>query len=151
MPVKTLFDAATHAEMSARVQRLQPDAVRQWGKMEVAQMCTHCALALEMASGDRPCKQSLVGKILAPFFRNVVAGPQPFKKNSPTGPAFRVTDARDFTSERARLQTAVDRFVVGGPANAAAQEHGFLGRMPGDQWGRMMWKHLDHHLGQFSV
>jgi hypothetical protein len=119
--------------------------------MDVAQMCTHCALALEMASGERPSKQGLIGKILAPFFRNAIAGPESFKRNSPTGPAFRVTDARDFAPEKARLQRAVDRFVSGGPANAAAQEHGFLGHMPGDQWGRLMWKHLDHHLGQFSA
>jgi len=149
--MQTVFNPATHAEITARIQNLQPHAVRKWGKMNAAQMCTHCALVLEMANGERPAKQSLIGKILAPFFRNAIAGPEAFKRNAPTGPPFRVADARDFVAEKARLQRAVDRFVSGGPANAAAQEHGFLGRLSGDKWGRLMWKHLDHHLGQFSA
>jgi len=149
--VQSLYDPMTHAEMTARIQRLQAAAARQWGKMDAAQMCAHCSIALEMATGDQPSKQALIGKLLTPFFREAIAGPKPFSKNSPTGPALRVLEPRDFGAERARLQRALDRFVSGGPALAERHEHGFLGRLPGDRWGRLMWKHLDHHLSQFSV
>jgi hypothetical protein len=29
--------------------------------------------------------------------------------------------------------------------------HPMFGKMTADQWGRSMWKHLDHHLRQFGV
>jgi len=28
--------------------------------------------------------------------------------------------------------------------------HSFLGRLSGEEWGIMMYKHLDHHLRQFG-
>jgi len=61
-----------------------------------------------------------------------------------------VTDARDFEREKERLRGLVDRFCEGGPAGAARQTHSFLGRISGEEWGVMMYKHLDHHLRQFG-
>ena len=29
--------------------------------------------------------------------------------------------------------------------------HPFFGRMTGEEWDRLLWKHLDHHLRQFGV
>ena len=34
---------------------------------------------------------------------------------------------------------------------AARQTHSFFGRLSGDEWGRLMYKHLDHHLRQFGL
>ena len=70
--------------------------------------------------------------------------------SSPTDPSFVVTDERDFERERARLTGLVARFCERGPAQAGKQLHSFLGRMSGDDWGTLMYKHLDHHLRQFG-
>mgnify|MGYP001794749648 CR=1 FL=1 len=29
--------------------------------------------------------------------------------------------------------------------------HAFFGRMPGQEWAILMYKHLDHHLRQFGA
>jgi hypothetical protein len=123
----------------------------QWGKMNAAQMVTHCARALETGTGDRPMKQAFLGKILTPFIRKSILGEKPFSKNSPTDPSFVVADERDLAIERQKLLALIDRMVERGPANASKQTHSFFGKLSGDEWGELMYKHIDHHLQQFGA
>ncbi len=149
--MKTLFNALDREALAHRVAALEPSAQRQWGTMDPAQMLLHCALGLEVATGDRPMKQVLLGKLLTPFLRRIVLGKLPFRRHLPTSPAFVVAAARDFEAERIRLATLLDRFVRRGSEAAATQVHPFFGRLRGDEWGRLAYKHLDHHLRQFGV
>ena len=148
--MKSLFQPADRDELLARLHALQPESTRQWGKMNPAQMLCHCARALEAGTGDRPMKQKLLGRILMPFFRSSILGEKPFSKNSPTDPTFVVSDTCDFAGERARLITLINRFVDRGEAAAAKETHAFFGKMTGQEWGELMYKHLDHHLRQFG-
>jgi hypothetical protein len=146
----TLFNDHDRTALVARIDALQPAATRLWGKMNAAQMLCHCAHALEVGTGDRPLKQRLIGKIFAPFVRASILGDKPFSKNSPTDPTFVVSDERDFDAERARLTGLIDRFVARGPEAAGRVVHSFFGKLTGDEWGRLMHKHIDHHLRQFG-
>jgi hypothetical protein len=150
-PMQNLFDAASRDSILARLSSLQPGAARQWGKMGVAQMLAHCSIAMEAATGDRPRKQQLIGKLLAWMVRSKLLGDQPFSKNSPTDPTFIVRDEKDFDVEKRRLMSVVSKFCNGGRDNASRQTHSFLGKMSGDEWGVMMYKHIDHHLNQFDA
>ena len=149
--MKSLFHPADRESLSHRLAALLPDSTRQWGRMDPAQMLLHCAIGLEAATGARPMKQVLLGKLLTPFIRGMVLGERPFRRSSPTDPAFVVSDPREFEVERARLATLIDRFVQRGPESASKETHAFFGRLSGDEWGRLMYKHLDHHLRQFGV
>jgi len=114
-------------------------------------MLAHCSIAMEAATGDRPRKQALVGKALSWMVRSKVLGDQPFSKNSPTDPTFVVKDEKDFETEKRRLTALVSRFCELGRENVSRQTHSSLGRMSGDDWGVMMYKHIDHHLKQFNA
>ena len=149
--MRTLFDAMDREPLLARLEALQPDSARRWGKMNAAQMMCHCSRALETGTGDRPMKQALIGKLLMPFFRNSILGEKPFSRNSPTDPSFVVADEREFAQERARLKELINRFVERGPAAAGQQTHAFFGKLSGAEWGELMYKHIDHHLQQFGV
>jgi hypothetical protein len=149
--MQSLFQSADRQSILARLDTLQAGSTRQWGKMSPAQMLTHCSLALETATGDRPMKQKLIGKLLAPLVRSSVLGEKPFSKNSPTDPTFVVSDERDFAAERKRLVGLIERFVQKGPAEAGRYTHAFFGKLSGEQWGVLMYKHLDHHLRQFGA
>ena len=112
----------------------------------------HCALALEVAAGDVPKKQAFIGKVLAPFVKNkLVRGTEPLSKNSPTDPTFVVSDPRDLELEKAHLVAIVERFGGDGASAADGRMHSFFGRLKGDEWGVLMYKHLDHHLRQFGA
>lgn len=148
--MQTLFDAADRDALVARIRALEPGAARQWGKMNPAQMLCHCGRALETATGDRPMKQVFLGKLLTPFIRSSILGEKPFSRNSPTDPTFVVADERGFAEERAKLLTLIDRLVARGPAAAGDAPHAFFGKLSGEEWGQLMYKHIDHHLRQFG-
>jgi hypothetical protein len=119
--------------------------------MDPAQALAHCAIALEAANGTSPRRQKLIGKILAPLVSRSVLGPEPFGHGKPTDPTFVVRDPRDLGKERDRLLAAIEKFAAAGSAGAARWEHAFFGRLTGEEWGALMWKHLDHHLRQFGA
>jgi hypothetical protein len=145
------FFEAPHGDgILARLAALGPDSSRQWGKMTAAQMLAHCSIAVEAANGDRPMKQIFLGKILTPFVRAGFVGPKPYSRNAPTGSTLVVKDPREFATEKSRLLAALLRLREAGPDAAARHPHGFIGRMTGEEWGLVQWKHLDHHLRQFG-
>jgi hypothetical protein len=146
-----LFAADERATLLDRVRSLKNDSVRQWGKMNPAQMLAHLSAALETPTGDRPMKQAFLGRIITPLIRSSVLGEKPFGRNSPTDPTFVIANERDFEKERARLLALVQRFVERGPEAAGSATHAFFGKLSGDEWARLMYKHIDHHLRQFGA
>ena len=149
--MKNLFVPFERQQILNRLGKLQPGAARQWGKMDPAQMCAHCTVALEVATGDLVRPQAFIGKVLGRFVKKSLLGEKPFSKNSPTDPRFVVTDSRDFVKEKARLDGIVKRFGEADASAADGRIHSFFGRLKGDEWGVLMHKHLDHHLRQFGV
>ena len=59
-------------------------------------------------------------------------------------------DDRDLAREKDRLTAIIDRFAAGGPAVCTPQPHAFFGKLTPQEWAILMYKHLDHHLRQFS-
>lgn len=149
--MNTLFNPADRDALARRFAELEPSAQRQWGKMDAAQMLKHCSIALGDLLGNRPVKQAFLGKLITPLIRGQIFGEKPFRRNSPTDPIYVVSDAQDFETERARLATFIDRAVQRGTAKTEGMVHPFFGRLSGDQWGRLIYKHFDHHLRQFGV
>lgn len=149
--MSSLFDETDRNSLLRRIDALQPAASRLWGKMDSAQMLAHLSRALEDAVGDRPAKQSFLGKIVTPLIRSSVFGEKPFGKNAPTDPSYVVADAHDFAAERARLVNVIHRFAQRGPLGATGQTHPFFGKLSSEEWGKLTWKHVDHHLRQFGV
>jgi hypothetical protein len=53
--------------------------------------------------------------------------------------------------EKEALLELVNKFYASGPAGITKFPHPFFGSFTPDQWGKSMYKHLDHHLRQFGV
>lgn len=150
--MKNLLDAAERDEVRTRIGKLRPDSARQWGKMNVAQALAHCAGSLEMALGDCRPPRMFVGRVLGPVVKSLALGDDaPMKRNSPTVPAIRIADQRELDAERERLLGLLDRFTAAGPAGCTTHPHPFFGRLTPQEWGVLMYKHLDHHLRQFGA
>ena len=148
----SLFEPATKQAILERLARLGPKASRQWGKMDAAQMLAHCSVAMEAGTGDKPLKQRLIGKVFARFVKgSLLKTEKPFPRNSPTDPTFVMSDPKDFAKEKDHLTNLIDRFCTAGPQHAGKHTHSFFGRITGDDWGVVMYKHLDHHLRQFGA
>ena len=149
--MKNLYQSETVNEVVARLDTLGPAAVRQWGKMDVAQMMAHCSATMDMASGRLNRPRAFIGRVLGPFFRSVFTNEKPFSRNSPTDEKLVVSDQRDFQREREQLKSKLQQFQQGGEAQCTRHPHPFFGPLTTQEWGRGMYKHLDHHLRQFGA
>ena len=149
--MNTLFEKESAEEMLSRIDSLQPTTQRQWGKMDVAQMMAHCSSALDMASGKLVLPRVLIGRILGRLVRPIYSNEKPFSKSSPTDPKLVVSDPRDFQREREQLKLKVREFQEGGEGKCTRHPHPFFGALTPYEWGRGMYKHLDHHLRQFGA
>jgi hypothetical protein len=90
----------------------------------------------------------ILGRIVKPL---VLRTDQPMRRNSPTVKGLVVQDDRDFAKERERLCIMIDRFTSLGPQGRTGVAHSFFGPMTPQEWGILMYKHLDHHLRQFGA
>jgi Protein of unknown function (DUF1569) len=149
--MKNLFQADAVDEVISRIDRLQPGAQRQWGKMDVAQMMAHCSVGLDLASGRLVLPRVLIGRLIGRFVRPIYSNDKPFSKNSPTDKKFVISDRRDFVREQEQLKTRVRQFHQGGEAQCTKHPHPFFGALTPHEWGTGMYKHLDHHMRQFGV
>ena len=148
--MKSLFEPEAVAEVMSRLDALAPDAPRGWGKMNVGQMLAHCSAALEMAMGRINPPRALIGRLIGPFFRSLYTNDKPFTKGSPTDAALVMSDEKDFAKERDRLKGLVREFAACGEPKVTKNPHPFFGPLTPAEWGKGMYKHLDHHLKQFG-
>jgi len=150
--MKNFFDSAKVDEVKQRIARLRPDSPRQWGKMSAAQAMAHCATTMEWAVGDSFAPRMFAGRILGPMVKSrVLKDDAPMRRNTPTAKSLVVADERDLGKERQRLCSLIDRFSAGGPQGCTKHAHTFFGPLTPEEWARLMYKHLDHHLRQFGV
>jgi hypothetical protein len=147
--MNSIFDAASNATMITRINKLTPESQALWGKMSVDQMCKHTNEAIIVAFGENKIKVNFLMKFLGKMLKNKVFNSE-FKKNSPTAKEFIFTNKYDFETSRNELIKNFSRFAEGHPSIKLVN-HPFWGKMTYEDWDKLMWKHIDHHLRQFGV
>ncbi len=147
----SLFHPPDCEALRRRFAELQPDSPRRWGRMDPAQMLAHCAASLDGVLAARVLHRPLRWRLLGPLMRPLALGPRPFPRGTAAPQEIVVADSREFETELRRLAHLLDRCVQRGADGMPREPHPFLGRLTGRQWGRLMYKHLDHHLRQFGV
>ena len=117
----------------------------------MAQMLVHCQKPIEVMTGKLQLKRGLLGFLFGKMAKNNFLKMQGFGKNSPTHPLFRVKNDADFDTEKQQLLDMVAAMGELGTNSIAIDKHPFFGPMTHEEWGSLMYIHLDHHLKQFGV
>lgn len=146
----TLADAATRAEIVARITALTPDRVPAWGRMTAPQMLAHCADAMRMAYGELPCASKGSPVLRFPLVKWLILEVLPFPKGAPTARELLSRPPAVWGDERDAVVALVERFAQE-QSRPTWPEHPAFGALTGKQWGGLTWKHLDHHLRQFHA
>ncbi len=150
MEIKNLFDNAAKEEILARISKLSARSTRQWGKMDIAQMLAHCKGPFKVALSSKPVPRMFIGRLLGWMVKDKLHNDKPWKQGLPTSPDFIIKGERSFDEEKAALISLINAFYQAGPGGAGRFPHPFFGKFTPDEWGKSMWKHLDHHLRQFA-
>ena len=147
--MKSLLDQEAYLEIKDRLGKLNENSERQWGKMTPAQMAKHCQYPLKIMLGHENynLKPNWIVNLL---FKKSMYNDRLWRKNLPTVKRFKQTEDRDFSPEMAKLNSLVEE--IGANLNKESWgDHPAFGKMTNEQWGKMQYKHLDHHLRQFGV
>lgn len=150
--MKSLFNEAEYQEIRKRVETLQANNTRQWGKMTIAQMMAHCSIGFEKAVSVLPFEdksnfimRTLVKRIVLNAVKKGDLG-----KNQKTFPDYAISEDKDFDTEKRRLLENIDRFYKYGEKNEIGK-HPYFGKFSKDNWGALQYVHTNHHLTQFSA
>lgn len=148
--MSTVFDQNDRAALKRRIERLTPSLPPRWGRMNAREMVCHTADQLRLALGDLPTKAHptlLSRPLLREWF--VLRAPWP-RAMAVSPPEMQSTHPGLWADDVHGLITLLDRAGQQGEAGTWAP-HPQLGALSGRDWGRLMFRHLDHHLTQFGV
>ena len=146
---KTMFQAASRAELQQRLARLVPDGAAHWGKMNAPKMVVHLSDALRMALGDlavAPKKTPL----RYPILKQLIIYLAPWPKGTPTAPELLARAPAAWNGEVVALSALVERFASRSVADRWPT-HPAFGSLTGRAWGVLAYRHCDHHFRQFGV
>lgn len=146
--MRSLLEAEGYNDIKQRLSDLTSTSQRHWGKMTNGQMLRHCQVPLQIAIENKSVKPRFNPLML--LFKKMMYSDSPWRKNLPTAPQLKITDDRDFRLEKIRLEELIDTFY-----KLSDREHWnphpSFGKLTPEQWGKMEYKHLDHHFRQFGV
>ncbi|WP_432353722.1 DUF1569 domain-containing protein [Sporosarcina sp. A2] len=149
--MKNIFNHMHTAEVLKRIDKLSPNSQPKWGEMGVAQMLAHCSSFQDIAMGNSFPPRSWLGIIVGRFAKQMVYNDKTLPHNMSTIPTILIADDREFDIEREKLIQKIITFQNNGPEKCTTHPHPFFGKLTSEQWGKGIYKHLDHHLNQFEV
>ena len=146
-----IFNETDYAAIKNCINQLNAQNQRQWGQMSLSQALEHCGIQLKKALGIIPetayegpaMYRTSVGRWLLfyamPWPKGVATPSQmDMLRNGAT-----VADVQNSKLALLGLLEKVQSLEHFNP-------HPFFGKMDKKDWGRLIWKHLDHHLRQFG-
>lgn len=146
--MKSIFEEVTYTQILTRIDALNENSDRQWGKMTVAQMVWHCQFPFLIAIKNK--NKGNGNLFVRLFFKKQMYSDTPFRKNLPTAPNLKTKEEKNLRVEKHKLRELVTDFY-----NCKTRKdwnpHPLFGKLTHEQWGKMQYKHLDHHLTQFGV
>jgi hypothetical protein len=127
---------------------VRPDTKALWGRLDAPRMLCHVADQMRVALGDIPSKpvHSFLTRTL---LKHVVVntGVKAPRGKIQTAPEMLTSQPAKWDADLAACLELAER-VGRGSARAV---HPAFGPLSPEEWGRLCWKHLDHHLVQFGV
>lgn len=152
MSLPNIFKPGVTQGIIERINKLSPEITPDWGKMNVAQMLSHCNVTYELTYEQKhPRPNAFMRFILRNLVKKIVVGEKPYARNSRTAPVFMATGDKDFYQEKERLVNHIKQTQELGESHFEGKENLSFGAMTATEWNNMFYKHLDHHLTQFGA
>jgi hypothetical protein len=148
---KTLDDPTSRENIIARIEKLNAQCVRRWGKMSPHQTLCHltdsyCAVIGEKTVSSKrlwlPAPVIKWFMLNTPWPRNVATRPEMDQLIGGTPPV-------EFEADRKNLLAAIERFTAAADSERAS--HPMAGVLNRQEWMRWGYLHADHHLRQFGL
>lgn len=147
--MQTLWHKNALSDLSKRVERLQTDMNPKWGKFTCLQMLAHLNDGARMALGDLPVAAKSGPLRIWPLNYLVIYW-LPWPKGAPTAPELLARKPEPIDQEKSVLVKLMQDFTKKDRASSWP-DHPVFGKLSADDWGVLIYRHIDHHLTQFGV
>ena len=151
--MKNWFNPGDAADLIRRLDDLTPDGRPKWGSFTPQALLCHLADPVRVAMGEKAAKP-LRGALALPGIAHAIVWFLPWPRAAPTAPEFLpgagMTTPKEFKEDKRVLVDVLCRFSET-PKGKALSPNPVFGRLSRRAWGRLMWRHLDHHLRQFGL
>ena len=143
------FDSTSYSGIMSRLDKIQPNSERKWGKMTVSQMLHHLNLAIGSGLGyyNLPDESNFLSRNLFPVFALDVL--KKFPIGLKTVPSLIALEEFDFETEKRILKEILAK-AYATKTNEEWGKHAFLGQLSRKKWGQLIMIHCNHHFQQFS-
>ena len=147
MAIGTLLDNHDLSLLLKRLQRVRSDATPAWGSLTAPRMVCHIADQMRVALGDVPARpiHNFASRTLVKFLV-IETGIKPPRGKIQTAPEMLMSQPTSWEADLAACVDLAERVARG----SATAVHPAFGPLSPREWGRLCWKHLDHHLVQFG-
>ena len=149
--MSTLANAASRDACLARLEKLQPSATGQWGRMNARQMVCHLNDSFAVAAGKKYAspKTNLLQRSLVKWIALRTSFPWPH--GVPTRPEIEQGRGGTPPAEWERDCTELRRWITEFGTLETFGAHPVFGPMSRGDWLTWGFKHVDHHFRQFGV
>ncbi len=146
-----IFYKQDYQNILNRINALLKDNQRKWGNMSLNQMLEHCSIQLKLGLGMIEQNDYEGPSIQRTWFgRWSFLYVLPWPKGLPTPSKMNVInnqiDSIGFDEGKKQLLSLLEE--VQSRPNLRLPP--FFGPLSKKDWGRLIWKHIDHHLKQFG-
>jgi len=147
-----IFNQSDYQAIIQRLYALEKENKGKWGKMNINQMLEHCSIQLELGLGKIEQDDYEGPSIQRTWFgRWSFLYILPWPKGLPTPSKMNVLKNQissiEFDERKKQLLNLLEEVQL----NPNLKPHPFFGPLSKTDWGRLIWKHLDHHLKQFGT
>ncbi len=150
--MKNLFHDTTKQEVISRIDYLEPIAKAQWGKMNVNQGIRHMAMGLDIPTGKLDPTIVKVPPMPKWLMKIFLLNTKPPKEAAETFKEINMVanniNPTDIEAEKTALKNKIDEVAA---AAKLIPENKIGGKFSRDDWGKLNYNHLDHHLRQFGA
>jgi hypothetical protein len=146
-----IFNETDYVDIKTRIHQLNIQSQRQWGTMSLPQMLEHCSVQLKKALGIIP-----EGAYEGPSMYRTAFGhwllfyAMPWPKSAATPSQMNMLSNGATVADVQDSKRALLGLLEKVQSQYQFNTHPFFGKMDKKDWGRLIWKHLDHHLKQFG-
>ena len=150
--MKNLFNSAVKEEILSRIDKLTPGSKALWGKMNVNQNLRHMTMSFDIPTGKLDPTPSNLPPIPKWLFKLFLLNARPPKERAETFKEMNTVanniNPPDFETERSNLKKSLEDFFN---SKSLIAENKIAGKFKKDDWGKLTYNHMDHHLRQFGA
>ncbi len=143
------YDQQVYQSIIIRLENINTNAERKWGKMEVAQMLHHLNLAIGSGLGyyHLPNTSNVISRTFNKWM--ILSVLKRFPRQTQTASSLIVASSFDFDTEKKQLLEILKK-AFETKTDAAWAKHTYFGQLSRKEWGKLIVIHCNHHFQQFS-